>query len=463
MTQQERSGLNEAAEISAHAGGAVRGAIKTGKMVSGAAKGAAAAGPYGAAAAALWTHRKAVAAIIAGVLVLPILFIMLLPSLIFGGLTKAGIEGSPDTPILNDNAAVVENINQISQAISDLLEEGQEDVRARIDADFTASGADQKEIINPYESSPTYNANRFIAMYCAAKNQDYTSISLKDMEDVIRKAKDALYTFTSTEESRTTTVTETNTDPKTGKVTVTETEVTEIWRIYTIVYNGEAYFEDKIFALSDEQKGLAENYAQNLSVFLGDGMMQGLLPAESADLVSLGDIRFSDGATQVVYYNQLDKRYASKPYGTDDIGTYGCGPTCMAMVVSSLTNETVDPVEMAHWAYENGYWCSKSGSYHSLIPGAAKAWGLLVQGCGKTEGQRIVDALSQGKLVVAIMLKGHFTSSGHFIVLRGVENGKILVADPASYTRSQQTWDLSIILNEASGRAGAGGPFWIIG
>ena len=463
MTQQERSGLNEAAEISAHAGGAVRGAIKTGKMVSGAAKGAAAAGPYGAAAAALWTHRKAVAAIIAGLLVLPVLFIMLLPSLIFGGLTKAGVEGSPDTPILNDNAAIVENINQISQAISDLLEEGQEDVRARIDTDFTASGADQKEIINPYESSPAYNANRFIAMYCAAKNQDYASISLKDMEDVIRKAKDALYTFTSTEESRTTTVTETNTDPKTGKVTVTETEVTEIWKIYTIVYNGEAYFEDKIFALSDEQKGLAENYAQNLSVFLGDGMMQGLLPAESAGLVSLGDIRFSDGATQVVYYNQLDKRYASKPYGTDDIGTYGCGPTCMAMVVSSLTSETVDPVEMACWAYENGYWCSRSGSYHSLIPGAAKAWGLPVQGCGKTEGQRIVDALSQGKLVVAIMLKGHFTSSGHFIVLRGVENGKILVADPANYTRSQQAWDLSIILNEASGRAGAGGPFWIIG
>ena len=449
MAQQERSGLNEAAEISAHAAGAVRGAIKTGKAVSGAAKGTTAAGPYGTAAAALWTHRKAVVAIIAGLLAIPVLFIMLLPSLIFGGLTQAGSEGNPDSPILNDNAAIVENINQISQAISDLLEEGQEDVRARIEADFAASSADQKEIINPYESSPAYNANRFIAMYCAAKDQDYASISLKDMEALIRKAKDALYTFTSTEEPRTTTVTDTTIDEKTGKVTVTET--------------GEAYFEDKIFALSDEQKELAENYAQNLSVFLGDGMMQGLLPAESADLVSLGDIRFSDGATQVVYYNQLDKRYASKPYGTDDIGTYGCGPTCMAMVVSSLTNETVDPVEMARWAYENGYWCSKSGSYHSLIPGAAKAWGLPVQGCGKTEGQRIVDALSQGKLVVAIMLKGHFTSSGHFIVLRGVENGKILVADPASYTRSQQTWDLSIILNEASGRAGAGGPFWIIG
>lgn len=463
MAQQERSGLNEAAEISAHAAGAVRGAIKTGKAVSGAAKGAAAAGPYGAAATALWTHRKAVVAIIAGLLAIPVLFIMLLPSLIFGGLTQAGSEGNPDAPILNDNAAIVENINQISQAISDLLEEGQEDVRARIDADFSSSGADQKEIINPYESSPAYNANRFIAMYCAAKNQDYASVSLKDMETMIRKAKDALYTFTSAVETRTTTVTNTDIDPNTGKVTVTETEVSEVWKIYTIVYNGEAYFEDKIFALSEEQKELAENYAQNLSVFLGDGMMQGLLPAESADLVSLGNIRFTDGATQVVYYNQLDKRYAGKPYGTDDIGTYGCGPTCMAMVVSSLANETVDPAEMARWAYENGYWCSKSGSYHSLIPGAAKAWGLPVQGCGKTEGQRIVDALSHGKLVVAIMLKGHFTSSGHFIVLRGVENGKILVADPASYTRSQQTWDLSIILNEASSRAGAGGPFWIIG
>ena len=85
---------------------------------------------------------------------------------------EAGSEGNPDSPILNDNAAIVENINQISQAISDLLEEGQEDVRARIDADFASSGADQKEIINPYESSPAYNANRFIAMYCAAKDQD---------------------------------------------------------------------------------------------------------------------------------------------------------------------------------------------------------------------------------------------------------------------------------------------------
>ena len=136
----------------------------------------------------------------------------------------------------------------------------------------------------------------------------------------------------------------------------------------------------------------------------------------------------------------------------------------MAIVISSLTSETVDPPHMAQWAYENGYWCSGSGSYHTLIPDAAKAWGLDVEGCSAAEPQRIADALADGKLVVALMTKGHFTSSGHFIVLRGVTaDGQVLVADPSSLTRSNMPWDMKIILNEASKRAGAGGPFWIIG
>lgn len=61
------------------------------------------------------------------------------------------------------------------------------------------------------------------------------------------------------------------------------------------------------------------------------------------------------------------------------------------------------------------------------------------------------------------MSKGHFTSSGHFMVLRGVTSeGKILVADPASKKRSEQEWDISIILDEARKGAAAGGPLWAI-
>lgn len=298
------------------------------------------------------------------------------------------------------------------------------------------------------------NTNLFLSQYCAARDQDFEAISLSDMEQTLRQGLPHLYSYTRTSETRT--VEDDN--PETPDVVET---TTELWYIYTIVYNGEDYFADAIFGLSDAQKELAENYAQNLSLFLGDGMFQH--SGESEGIPSLGNVRFTDGVTEVVYFNQLDERYADKPYGTDHIGGYGCGPTAMSIVVSSLTDDIVDPVEMAEWAYEHGYWCSKSGSYHSLIPGAAKAWGLSVEGCTPSEPQRILDALAEGKLVVAIMAKGHFTSSGHFIVLRGVQDGKILVADPASYSRSQKAWDLSIILNEASRRAGSGGPFWIIG
>ena len=283
---------------------------------------------------------------------------------------------------------------------------------------------------------------------------------------MLRQGKDKLYSYTKKEEQRSVeTITETVTvDASTGEETVTQTVTvtTENWIVYTVVYNGETYFADEVFHLTAEQKELADDYAYNLSLFLGDSMFQGL-PDGYTSITSLGNVRFTDGQTEVVYFNQLDERYANMPYGTDDIGGYGCGPTAMSIVVSSLTSETVDPIAMARWSYENGYWCSKSGSYHALIPAAAKEWGLNVEGCSASEGQKIVDALSNGKLVVAIMLKGHFTSSGHFIVLRGVKDGKILVADPASYDRSSMEWDLSIILNEASKNAGAGGPFWIIG
>lgn len=379
----------------------------------------------------------------------------MLPTLIFGGTAQT----TGDTTILNDQAAITENMNEIAFAVSDLLGSGIADAEQRITDDFAASSADQYEIVNPYENERINNVNLFISQYCAYRDTDVAAISLEDMKQLLRAGIGELYDYTYEDETREIEETILNED---GEEVTELREVTV--RVYTLSYRGEAYFADSIFHLTTEQKTLAQNFAENLSLFLGDGLFQNLSSSESSFTIpALGNIRYTDGGTEVVYYNQLDERYANKPYGTDNIGGYGCGPTAMAMVVSSLTDDLVDPVEMAKWSYDNGYWCSGSGSYHALIPAAAEAWGLPVSGCTASEPQRITDALSSGKLVVAIMSAGHFTSSGHFIVLRGVQDEKILVADPASRTRSEQSWELSIILNEASKSAGSGGPFWIIG
>ena len=448
---QKRSGLQDAAST-AHM---ISGAVKTGKAIAGAAKGAA-AGPYGVAAAAAWDSRQHIGKIVLVIVVLlllPVLFILMLPTLIFGTLFSSGSSsGTSDQPILNDNAAIIENTNDIAFSVSQILGEGIEDVKERISEDFAVASGDQYEIINPYEGDMTTNTNSFIAQYCAANDQEWEDISLSDLEKTLRDNLGELYTFQRVSETRSI-----PDNPETSE----DESGSELWYIYTISYRGESYFADAIFHLTDEQKQLAGDYAQNLSLFLGDGVFQ---YADSSNTIpSLGDVLFTDSVIEVVYYNQKDERYANAPFGTDDIGRYGCGPTAMAIVVSSLTSDAVDPIEMAEWAYENGYWCSKSGSYHTLIPGAAEEWGLSVEGCTASEPQRIVDALSEGKLVVALMTEGHFTSSGHFIVLRGTQDGNILVADPNSVSRSEKAWDLSIILNEASKRAGAGGPFWIIG
>ena len=448
MSEEQRTQQTNTAESTVHA------AAKTGKAVANIAKGAATGGVHGAALATANNSKKWIIALVA-LAMLPVLIIAMLPSIIFGSFSG---DGTNSTNAITDDTVLAQNMMDLNTGISTVLSEGLVDVLSRIDTDFAASGCDSMEVNNPYGSDVVFNANYFISMYCASKDQDISSISLADMESILRANEDELYSFTYSDETR---YVDGEIDPQTNQPEQVAVSV----RVYEVQYNGEAHFQDHVFTLSDDQKLLASNYAQNLSSLLGDGMYQVLSMTEfSAMGASYEGVVFTDGVTQVTYYNQLDSRWANSPYGTDNIGGYACGPTAMAIVVSSLTSETVDPPHMAQWAYENGYWCSRSGSYHTLIPGASEEWGLDVEGCTAAEPQRIVDALADGKLVVALMTKGHFTSSGHFIVLRGVTNdGQIMVADPSSYSRSEKTWDLSIILNEASKNAGAGGPFWIIG
>ena len=206
-----------------------------------------------------------------------------------------------------------------------------------------------------------------------------------------------------------------------------------------------------------------DEFQRDWAVYLHDNIADSQLQEDDFEQIDFGDVEFTDSVIPVTYFNQQDERWASQPYSASTIGVAGCGPTAMAMVVSSLTGNKTTPSEMAQWAEENGQACYGNGSYHSIVPAAAQAYGLHVENAGMPTAQKLADALRDGKLVVVIMGPGTFTTGGHFIVLRGVSRGgKVRIADPVSIDKSHKTWDLSLILNEAKTSAAAGGPFWII-
>lgn len=186
-------------------------------------------------------------------------------------------------------------------------------------------------------------------------------------------------------------------------------------------------------------------------------------PAVTAFAWADGKSYLTGGAFPVVYFNQADPLWATQPYGTDDIAGYGCGPTAMAMAVSSLTDTESDPAQMAQWAYDHGQWAKKSGSYLSLVDAVAQSYGLQAESLSERTPEALTRELLNGKLIVALMGPGHFTQSGHFILLRGVTlTGSILVADPNSVDRSLMEWDPQLILDELSASTASGAPLWTL-
>ncbi len=129
-------------------------------------------------------HAGKILAAAAVLLMLPILFILMLPSIIFGGLTAGN--SSNGIPVLNDNAAITENTNDLAFSINQILGEGITDAETRIAADFASTGGDNYEIKNPYEGNLISNTNSFLAQYCAAKDMDWKNISKADLERVLR-------------------------------------------------------------------------------------------------------------------------------------------------------------------------------------------------------------------------------------------------------------------------------------
>lgn len=188
----------------------------------------------------------------------------------------------------------------------------------------------------------------------------------------------------------------------------------------------------------------------------GDPLLTELREADGKQILT-------GGAVDMVYYCQADEEWADQLFGTDPIGPYGCGPTAMAMVVASMTDTDTDPAQMAAWAAEHGYWARRSGSYHSIIQGTARAFGLEAEALTERTVDAMCRELSYGHVLAALVGPGHFTRGGHFILIRGVTlTGDVLVADPNSLERSLQVWDPQLILDELSSARDNGAPLWVL-
>lgn len=136
---------------------------------------------------------------------------------------------------------------------------------------------------------------------------------------------------------------------------------------------------------------------------------------------------------------QWDARWGYVRYGDDLLAVTGCGPTCLAMAAAGLTGDnTITPAAVAEQAQRDGYWVDGVTSW-ALMTDGCRAWGLISEELPLTESA-VTGALEEGRPIICSVRPGDFTTTGHFILLAGLEEEGIRVNDPNSPQNSDRLW-----------------------
>ena len=138
---------------------------------------------------------------------------------------------------------------------------------------------------------------------------------------------------------------------------------------------------------------------------------------------------------------QWDKRWGYEKYGSDMAAITGCGPMCLSMAGYYVTggDDRFHPEELFVFAEENGYYSKGNGSSWTLISEGGVKLGLDVTEIPLVK-KRVMDNLEVDNPIICSMRAGDFTTSGHYIVLVGTQDGLIRVNDPNSYENSEKLW-----------------------
>jgi len=206
---------------------------------------------------------------------------------------------------------------------------------------------------------------------------------------------------------------------------------------------------------------ITESLAESIAESITESRTESQIPAESQTTSQTTsedskDITKNPTKEFVMMY-QTDPKYANHPYGNETVGGYACGPSVMAVIIKNLTGADVDPVTMSDWSYANGHYAAGIGSYYTLMPAAAKNWGLECKTYYSFDKAFLRKTLESGQMVLVVMGPGTFTYSGHFMILRGFdENGMLIIADTQSEKKTNKVWDFDFIYSELK----KGSPIW---
>lgn len=163
-----------------------------------------------------------------------------------------------------------------------------------------------------------------------------------------------------------------------------------------------------------------------------------------------------------VSYLQYDKRWGSLPYQVKgevtDIAESGCGPTCAAMLITTLTGKTITPDITCKWSVDHGYKALGQGTYYSYfqpqfavynINAYQFSWINNYHNPSASTINKILEMLEDGFYIIACMGPGRWTASGHFIVLWGCSGGTIYINDPASTSSNRTTANADDVFYQA--------------
>ena len=161
---------------------------------------------------------------------------------------------------------------------------------------------------------------------------------------------------------------------------------------------------------------------------------------------------------EIPLLHQWDKRWGYTLYCNTTFALTGCCPTSFAMVYQGLTGDNSQtPYTFGVWADEHGYMDEYNGTDTGFLWAAASAFGLNMDSVSVSSSS-LISALNSGRVVICNVGPGDFTTTGHFIVITGLDSsGQLIINDPFSSVRSEKRWDADTVISQTK----ALWAFWV--